>query len=129
MNTNAAEFRFPPAVHGIISTFALALVPEYESVIRSGSQTLSAGGRFVILDFKLPSNWLRRLAPLLVLALRPFGVTLDLAVRRPWEAMRKCFDNVSMTELYGGIAYMASSEKRMETRSDVGAPLRPSIFR
>ena len=111
VQSDAAKFQFPQQVNGVISTFALTLVPEYEEVIRAGSEALVPGGRFVILDFKLPSNWLARLAPVIIVTLRPFGVSLDLAGRHPWEALKKHFANVSLTELYGGIAYVATGER------------------
>lgn len=111
VQSDAASFQFPRGINGIISAFALTLVPEYESVISAGSQALSPGGHLVILDFKLPNNWLSAWAPLLVMTLRPFGVSLDLAGRHPWEAMKVHFGNVSMTELYSGIAYIAMGER------------------
>jgi len=111
IQSDAAIFRFPAEVNGIISTFALPLVPEYESVIRAGSEALAVGGRFVILDFRIAANWLSRLAPLLVLTVRPFGVSLDLAPRHPWEALTKYFSHVSVVELYGGMAYVAWGER------------------
>jgi demethylmenaquinone methyltransferase/2-methoxy-6-polyprenyl-1,4-benzoquinol methylase len=107
MQSDAATFPFPQRLDGIISTFALTHVAEYEKVIRAGSEALRPGGRFVILDFKLPSNWISRLAPLLVLTVRPFGVTIDLAARHPWEALKKYFADVTVRQLYGGIAYIA----------------------
>lgn len=82
VQSDAASFQFRQRLNGIISTFALTLVPEYESVIRAGSGALVPGGRFVILDFKLSNNWLSRLAPAIVLTLRPFGASLDLAASR-----------------------------------------------
>lgn len=111
VKSDAAAFGLPREVNGIISTFALTLVPEYENVVRAGSEALAPGGRFVILDLKLPNNWLSRLGPLLVMTMRPFGVTLDLANRRPWESLERYFTNVSFTELYGGIAYIATGER------------------
>ncbi len=108
LHADAARFRFPQGVDGIISTFALTLVPEYERVIQAGSEALAPGGRFVILDFKLPENWLSPIiVPLFLMTTRPFGVTLDLADRHPWETLKKNFSKVSMTELYAGIAYVA----------------------
>lgn len=107
VQSDAATFEFPKEVNGIISTFALTLVPEYESVIRTGSETLAPSGRFVVLDLKMPGNWLSRLMPLLVLPERPFAVSLDLADRHPWEGLERYFDSVSMSDLYGGIAYIA----------------------
>ena len=111
VQSDAATFPFPRAVDGIISTFALTHVAEFEKVIRAGSEALRPDGRFVVLDFKLPSNWISRLAPLLVLTVRPFGVTIDLAVRHPWEALKKCFADVTVDQLYGGVAYIAVGEQ------------------
>jgi ubiquinone/menaquinone biosynthesis C-methylase UbiE len=111
VQSDAATFQFPRGVNGILSTFAITLVPEYEGVTGAGSAALAPGGRFVVLDFKMPSNWLSRLAPLLVLALRPFGVSRDLAARHPWEAMEKHLARVQVTEKYGGIAYIAVGER------------------
>lgn len=105
--SDAATFQFPQTVDGIISTFALTHVAAFEEVIRAGSEALKPGRRFVILDFKLPSNWIARLAPLLVLTMRPFGVTLDLQARHPWKALKKYFLDVAVQQLYGGFAYIA----------------------
>lgn len=111
VQSDSATFHFPERVNGIISTFALTLVPEYEKVIRAGSDALVTDGRFVILDLKLPDTWLSRLGPLIVLLMRPFGVTLDLAARHPWEALKKHFGDALITELYGGIAYIAVGQR------------------
>lgn len=111
VQSDAGLFDFPSQVNGVISTFAITLMPRYEDVIRASSEALLPCGRFVILDFKFPSNWLARLAPLLVLTLRPFGATVDLANRHPWEAMGKYLSHVSVAELYGGIAYIAMGER------------------
>lgn len=120
VQSDAAIFQFPRGVNGVISTFALTLVPEFRDVILAGSEALLPGGRFVILDFKLPTNRLSRLAPLFALTLRPFGVSLDLASRHPWEAMKRHLTNVSMTELYGGMAYVAAGERAVEADYERG---------
>ncbi len=124
VQSGAGKFQFPKGVNGVISTFAITLVPEYEGVIRRGSEALDPGGRFVILDFKLPSNWLRLLAPLMVLTVRPFGVTLDLAARHPWEAIQKYLARVSVAEQYGGIAYIAVGERPGEACANRGSELK-----
>lgn len=62
----------------MLSTFALTLVPEYESVIDKAAQALSNEGRMVLLDFKQPEKWPIWLVKLFVFITRPFGVTLDL---------------------------------------------------
>jgi ubiquinone/menaquinone biosynthesis C-methylase UbiE len=75
----AASFRFPSGVDGILSTFALTLEPDYEEVIGRGARALEPGRRWVILDLKLPSNWLRHLAPALIVLVRPFDVSAEVA--------------------------------------------------
>ncbi|MFQ5344145.1 MAG: class I SAM-dependent methyltransferase, partial [Anaerolineae bacterium] len=40
-------------VDGVLSTFALSLMPAYEEIIRKSAQALTSGGRLVILDLKL----------------------------------------------------------------------------
>lgn len=72
---------------------------------------LLPGRRWVILDLKMPSNWLSRLAPLLVFLVRPFGVTRDLTSRHPWESMNKYLKNVSLAEFYLGFGYITVGER------------------
>lgn len=85
---DAANYKFPDVLDGIISTFAITLIPEYDQIIKNGSEALALGKRFVILDFKMPSNWLSFLAPLAVFIMSPFGVSIEMANRRPWESMK-----------------------------------------
>ena len=108
---DAAKYKFPDGVDGILSTFAITLIPEHDQIIKYGSQALAPGKRLVILDFKLPSNWLSFLAPLAVLITRPFGVSMEMASRHPWESINKYLINSSMTELYGGFTYIAKGER------------------
>ena len=110
VQSDASEYGFLRSVNGIISTHALTLFPEYEAVIRSGAQALAPGGRWVISDLKMPSNWLAHTVPLLLLLVRPFGTTMEALQRRPWEVMEKCLQNVTMTEFYLGVAYIAVGE-------------------
>ncbi len=37
----------------------------------------------------------------------PFGVTLDLADRHPWESLERCSQSFWVQELYFGFAYVA----------------------
>ncbi len=111
VQSDAAAFRFPPNVDGILSTFALTIVPEFDAVIRNGCLALSPGGRWVILDLKIPANRLSLLAPLFIPLVRPFGATLDLMSRHPWESMNKYLKNVSLAEFYLGFAYIAAGKR------------------
>lgn len=108
IQSDASEYDCPENVDGILSTFAITLIPEYESIIRRGSEALRPGGRWVVLDFKLPEGPWRALVPLALLITKPFGVTLDLADRHPWESIETHMEHFVMDDLYGGFAYIAS---------------------
>lgn len=120
VKSDAATFVFPPSVDGILSTFALTLVPGFDEVIRNGSAALLPAKRFVILDFKRPSGWLmNRAAPLLAKLLTgPFGGTIEMAARKPWQSLEKHLALIQFTNLYLGGAYIAVAEKARY--SDVG---------
>lgn len=104
---DAATYRFPEDVGGTISTFALTLVPEYEQVVAHAADALQPGKRLVVLDLKLPDRLPAPAIRAAVALTKPFGVTLDLAERKPWEAMEQYLCEVSITDLYGGFAYIA----------------------
>lgn len=106
----AADYRFPDRVDGILSVGALTFDPEFDKVIERGAKALLPGRRWVVLDYKMPNNWLRHLAPLLVTLWRPFGVSLALMERHPWESVRRHLRHARMRELYGGFAYIVSGE-------------------
>lgn len=108
---DAASYKFPEGIDGVISTFALTLVAEYDMVIQNGCRALKPGKRWVVLDLKMPSGRVSWLAPLLVFLTRPFGVTIEMAERHPWESINKYLRNTSMTELYMGFVYIAEGER------------------
>lgn len=112
IRSDAAAFDYPPRVDGVLSTFALTLFPEYDAIIQRGAGALSQGGKFVILDFKKPDNapgWLIRI---MLLITKPFGITLDLADRHPWESMARFLSDSRMQEHFFGFVYIATGNAR-----------------
>ena len=108
---DAATYAFPPRVDGILSTFALTLVPEYDQVIQNGVAALGPSRRFVILDFKKSEHWPTWLIQSFVAISRPFGVSLDLAERHLWEPLARYAELVEFRELYFGGVYLSIGEK------------------
>jgi ubiquinone/menaquinone biosynthesis C-methylase UbiE len=106
--SDAAAFAFPPRTDGVLSTYALTLVPEFDEVIRRAAGALVPGKRMVVVDFKAPEGWPPRALRAIVPLLRPFGVTLDLQHRHPWESMRRHFREVEVREHYLGTTYVAA---------------------
>ena len=113
VKTDAAKYEFPPSLNGILSTFALTLIPKFDEVIRHGTVALLPGKRFVVLDFKRPSGWLMdKAAPVLAKLLTgPFGGSIEMASRKPWESFQRYLTRVQLTNLYLGGAYIATGEK------------------
>jgi demethylmenaquinone methyltransferase/2-methoxy-6-polyprenyl-1,4-benzoquinol methylase len=66
---DAASYEFPAGAGGILSTFALTLIPEFDEVIARGARALAAGRRWVVADLKMP-GWPG--APLCARLLLPF---------------------------------------------------------
>ncbi len=115
VHADAADFTFPTAVNAIVSTYALTQVPECGAVIAHGAESLSEGGRWVVLDLKIPANvprWLMRLGTGTV---RPFASIDQWIMRRPWEviraAMREELADPSWIELVFGTAFLASGSR------------------
>ena len=113
VKSDASLYVFPPAVDGILSTFALTLVPDFDEVVKMGAVALLPGKRFVLLDFKMPSGWfMTKSAPLLAALLTgPFGGNIEMASRRPWQSLAKHLSLTQLTNLYFGGAYIAVGEK------------------
>ena len=108
---DAARYEFPGRTGGILSTFALTLVPEYESVIERGTRALAPGRRWVVADLRVP-EWpgAGLCARVLVPFYRPFAVTLDLAERHPWESIARHMKNATVSPRFFGFAYVATGE-------------------
>jgi ubiquinone/menaquinone biosynthesis C-methylase UbiE len=112
VQADAAGFGFPAEVDGILSTYALSQVPECAAVIAHGAAALSGGGRWVVLDLKVPDNtpgWLAQFGKALV---RPFAAIDEWTMRRPWEAIRAAMQedlaDLSWSELFFGTAFLAA---------------------
>ena len=116
VRADAAEFEFPAEVEAIVSTYALSQVPECGEVIAHGAAALSPGGRWVVLDLKVPDRAPRRLAQLGIAAVRPFASIDEWITRRPWEAIRTAMEDelvdVTWTELCFGTAFLATGSRQ-----------------
>jgi ubiquinone/menaquinone biosynthesis C-methylase UbiE len=116
VQSDAADFSFPAEVNAILSTYALTQVPESGQVIAHGAAALSGGGRWVVLDLKIPAStpgWLSRLG----VAVVGSSASLDeWMMRRPWEtiraAMQESLAEPSWTELCFGTAFLAAGSGR-----------------
>ena len=112
VQADAAGFDFPAEVDAILSTYALTQVPECAEVIAHGTAALSAGGRWAVLDLKVPAGLPAWLAQLGTATARPFASIDEWIMRRPWEAIRAAMQeelaDLCWTELCFGTAFLAA---------------------
>jgi demethylmenaquinone methyltransferase/2-methoxy-6-polyprenyl-1,4-benzoquinol methylase len=108
---DAAQYEFPVNLGGVLSTFALVLVPECGQVVSNGCNALAPGRRLVVLDMAWPAGW-----PLwwrhVLFFLRSYGVTGEVLKGRPWETvwetMEQCLADVTRKTFWMGFFYLAT---------------------
>ncbi len=112
VQADAAQYKFPAQVDGILSTFALTFIPEGARVIQNGCQALAPERRWVALDMAWPAGWplwWRHL--LFFLRLSSYGITGDVVQRRPWQtvwrAMGQHLTDVTRKQFWMGFFYLA----------------------
>jgi ubiquinone/menaquinone biosynthesis C-methylase UbiE len=115
VQADAADFGFPTGNDAILSTYALSQVPGCAAVIAHGAASLSAGGRWVVLDLKVPDSTPRWVTQLGTAVVRHFASIDEWIVRRPWEAIRAAMQHEladsSWTELFFGTAFLAAGTR------------------
>jgi demethylmenaquinone methyltransferase/2-methoxy-6-polyprenyl-1,4-benzoquinol methylase len=115
VQADAADFDFPAGVDAILSTYALSQVPECAEVIAHGAAALSGGGRWVVLDLKIPANTPRSLTRLGTAVVRRFASIDEWIMRSPWEAIRAAMQeelaDLSWIELFLGTAFLAAGSR------------------
>jgi ubiquinone/menaquinone biosynthesis C-methylase UbiE len=115
VQADAVDFDFPAEVDAILSTYALSHVPDCAEVIAHGGKALSGGGRWVVLDLKVPDNTPRWLTQLGTATVRPFAGIDEWMMRRPWEmvraAMQEELADLCWTELFFGTAFLAAGSR------------------
>jgi ubiquinone/menaquinone biosynthesis C-methylase UbiE len=112
VHADAADFDFPADIDAIVSTYALSQVPECAEVIAHGAAALAEGGRWVVLDLKVPGNTPEWVAQLGTAMVRPFAAIDEWITRRPWAAIRAAMQaelaDVCWAELFFGTAFLAA---------------------
>ena len=115
VQADAAGFEFPAGVNAILSTYAMTQVPECAEVIAHGAKALSGGGRWAVLDLKLPGSTPRLIEQVGTAIVRPFAAIDEWTMRRPWEAIRTAMQeelaDFSWTELFFGTAFLAAGTR------------------
>ena len=90
-------------------------MPECREVIAHGAAALFAGGRWAVLDLKVPDSTPRWLAQVGIATVRPFASIDKWIARRPWQAIRAAMEetlvDVAWTELFFGTAFLVAGSR------------------
>lgn len=115
VQSDVLEYCFPEKVDGVISTFALSLIPDLAHVLEKSAAALTTGGRLALLELQLPDYWPGWLSGLAVDLMKPFAVTDEWVARQPWkmiqQKMNALFKRIEMNERYLGFTYIIAGEK------------------
>lgn len=105
------EYALPADTRGVLSTFAMEMVPEYDQVISRACTTLARnGGRLALSGLRRPPGWPEWAVRMGIGLTRPFGVSRAYEDLRPWEALGRHADEVAFeTALFSAI-YLSVGE-------------------
>lgn len=104
-------FAFPQPLHGIISTFAMEMVPEHRDAIERAVSALEPGRRIAVAGLRRPESWPEWLIRLGSLINRPFGVSRAYEDIQPWHSVRAHTQEICYEEALFGAAYLAVGAK------------------
>ena len=116
VQNDALDYDYPAAVNGIISTFALSLIPECDLVIQRAAQALALGGRITLLELQMPNYWPDWLISIAMAFIRPFTLSDEWLERRPWHtigrAMLDKLTDVNVENRFFSTTYIISGLQR-----------------
>jgi demethylmenaquinone methyltransferase/2-methoxy-6-polyprenyl-1,4-benzoquinol methylase len=107
VQADIAEYIFPSQVAGVLSAFAICLLPEIDDPIRRAAAALRPGGRLAILDIKSPDAWPDWMARFIAWINRPFGVSVEATRRQPWQSIERYLTQIRFREYYFGYLYLS----------------------
>jgi len=112
---DASTYQIPPNVNAVFSSYALSLFPDTKQVLTNIASSLAPSGRLTLIELQIPKFWHPWLASAALALMKPFAVTEDWVVHRPWETIRSTIteklDNVQVTERFFGLTYIISGIK------------------
>ena len=105
VQADVRDYDLPSDTRGVLATFALEMVPEFDDVVARSCRTLATtGGRLAVSGLRRPPGWPDWLVRLGVWANRPFGVTQAYEELHPWAAVRRhAVDIAFETAMFGAI--------------------------
>lgn len=114
IEADVSRFQPPQGVDGILSTYAMSVIPDHDTVIKRCAQALFDGGRLVVLDVKLIDRVPIFLTPLWMLLAKPYAGRCKADQRKPCKEMCEYLVDVQVQESRLGFVYLVSGTKKAE---------------
>ena len=112
VEADLVQWTIPQGTVGVLATFALEMVPEYDPVIERLAGELLPGRRLSLLGLKHPEKWPEWAVKLGIWLNKPFGVSREYERFRPWQSVEKYMKTVEFEEIYLGAVYRCMGESR-----------------
>ena len=116
------RYAFPAGTNGILACYSLTLIRDFDTVIANGYRALAPGGRWVVLDYKLPRWWPEFAVPAIGPMVAPFGGTLEMVHRRPFETVERDAEEYHRIDRYLGWVYVAVGRAGRPPRTERRTP-------
>ena len=107
---DAASYTLPGNVAGVIFSLSYAVIPHHREALHHAWAKVRPGGYLVIMDAKLPSNFLGRLLHPLVIWTSKLTVLGNPDIR-PWDELEEVAGNMVMEEVAFGTYYICRARK------------------
>lgn len=119
VEADMSTFEFPAGVDGVVSSYAMEMLPDYEKVIARLVGQVRPGGRIVLNGLRSPERWPEWVVRLGSALSRPFGVSEAYRSHRPWEAIERHTVEVIYDEAMAGAVYLAAGSTPGEGDQEV----------
>jgi ubiquinone/menaquinone biosynthesis C-methylase UbiE len=110
IRSDASAYTVPAPVDGVIFSLSYAVIPHHREALEYAWDQLRPGGHLVIMDAKLPSNFLGKLLHPFVFWASRLTVLGNPDIR-PWDELRELAGEVCMEELALGTYYICRARK------------------
>ena len=104
----------PKPPNGIISTYAIEMLPDYQIVIPRYVNSLADGGRIVTTGLRHPERWPAWLIAAGTALISLFGVSRAYRNHRPWEIIQNHTSETTYREALNGVTYLAAGTKPLD---------------
>ncbi len=119
IEADMSTFDLPAGVDGVVSSYALEMLPDYDGVIARLVGQVRPGGRVVLNGLRHPDRWPELVVRVGSALSRPFGVSDAYRSHRPWEAIERHTVDVIYDEAMAGAVYLAAGSAPGESDDEV----------